>query len=103
VFGTAPASLPYERLSDADLRRLRDTLGQEGLKLRDGEEADRRLKELRKMYEPYCYSLATYLQLILPPWIPQKKGKDNWQTSAWSEKTGFAEHEAATAAVERHH
>ena len=101
VFGTRPLPPPQERLSAADLRCLRDTLAQEGLKLRDGEEADRRLKELRNMYEPYAYALASYLQLGLPPWIPQKKGKDNWQTTAWRETDGFIEQEHATA--DHHH
>jgi Ion channel len=101
VFGTRPLPLPRERLTAADLRRMRDTLAQEGLTLRDGEDADRQLKELRNMYEPYAYALATYLQLSLPPWIPQKKGKDNWQTTAWRETDGFIEPEHAT--VDHHH
>jgi hypothetical protein len=103
VFGTPPAPLPHDRLSAADLRLVRDTLAREGLKLCDGEEADRKLKDLRTLYEPYVYSLASYLQLTLPPWIPPKKGKDNWQTTAWGEKTGFVEQQAATAAVDDHH
>jgi Ion channel len=103
VFGTPPAPLPHERLTVADLRRLRDTLAQEGLKLHDGEEADRKLTDFRKMYEPYVYSLAGYLQLSLPPWIPQKKGKDNWQTTAWGEQSGFVAQQPATAAVDDHH
>ena len=102
VFGTPPAPLPSDRLSAADLGRLRDTLAQEGLKLRDDEEADRKLKDLRKMYEPYVYSLATYLQLSLPPWIPQKKGKDNWQTTAWGERSGFVEQQPVSAVVDDH-
>jgi len=75
VFGTEPRPLPHERLSAADLSRIRDTLAQHGLKLKDGEEADRTLRNLRGMYEPYIFALATYLHQSLPPWIPQKKGK----------------------------
>src|SRR5579864_2398683 len=37
VFGTPPRPLPHERLTSADLRAIRDTLGQHGLKLLDGE------------------------------------------------------------------
>src|ERR1700740_3459184 len=90
VFGTPPVPPPQERLSSADLRTLRDTLAKEGLKLRDGEEADSKLTDLRRMYEPYVYSLSNYLQLTLPPWIPQKKAKDNWQTTAWRDQTGLS-------------
>jgi len=102
VFGTQPKPLGYERLSEADLRRIRDTLAQHGLKLRDGEEADQKLSGLRAMYEPYIYSLATYLNQALPPWIPQHKRKDNWQTTAWAEAAGFAEKKAEAVGVDDH-
>jgi hypothetical protein len=97
VFGTAPASLPRDRLAAEELRNIRDVLAQHGLKLRDGDEADRRLTELRRMYEPYIHALAAYLNQTLPPWIPQKKGKDNWQTTAWGQSTGLIEKEKETS------
>ncbi|HEX9457201.1 MAG TPA: potassium channel family protein, partial [Candidatus Acidoferrum sp.] len=78
VFKTPPRVLPYNRLPAEDLRRIRDTLAQHGTKLQDGPEADRKITELRNMYEPYLYALADYLNQSLPPWIPAKKGKDNW-------------------------
>ncbi len=99
VFGTAPASLPHDRLPPEQLRHIRDVLAQHGLKLRDGEEADRRLLELRRMYEPYIYALASYLNQTLPPWIPEKKGKDNWQTTAWGQSTGVLEKEKESSPV----
>ena len=83
VFGTEPKPLPHDRLPAQELRQIRDILAQHGMKLHDGEEADRKLAEHRKMYEPYIHALANYLNQTLPPWIPQKKGKDNWQTTAW--------------------
>jgi hypothetical protein len=89
-------------LPPANLRLIRDTLAQHGLKLHDGEEADRKLIALRGMYEPYIYALATYLKQSLPPWIPQKKGKDNWQTTAWGESSGLVEKKAETVAVDDH-
>jgi hypothetical protein len=84
------------------LRDIRDTLAQHGLKLLDGEEADRKLEALRQMYEPYIYALATYLNQALPPWIPVKKGKDNWQTTAWAEAAGLAEKKTPAAVVDDH-
>jgi hypothetical protein len=88
VFKTPPRPLPTNRLPAEDLRRIRDTLAREGLNLREGEEADKELTALRKMYEPYLYSLAAYLLQPLPPWIPLKIGKDNWQTTAWAQSSG---------------
>ena len=102
VFGTAPVALPYDRLSPEALRHLRNILAQHGMKLRDGDEADRRLDELRRMYEPYIHSLAVYLNQSLPPWIPEKKGKDNWQTTAWGQTAGLLEKESATVHVDDH-
>jgi len=102
VFGTQPKPLEYERLSSANLRRIRDTLAQHGLKLRDGEEADQKLLALRAMYEPYVYTLASYLNQGLPPWIPELKRKDNWQTTAWAEAAGFAEKKPETVGVDDH-
>lgn len=99
VFGTAPAPLPHDRLPAEALRRIRDTLAQHGLKLRDGEDADRRIHELRRMYEPYIHALAAYLIQTLPPWIPDKKGKDNWQTTAWGQSAGLLEKEKEAAHV----
>ncbi len=102
VFGTEPKVLPHDRLPPAELSRIRDTLAQHGLKLKDGEEADRQLIALRGMYEPYIFALATYLNQSLPPWIPQKKGKDNWQTTAWGEAAGLVEKKAHPVGVDDH-
>ena len=94
VFGTSPRPLLEDRLPLAELRHIRDVLAQHGLKLNDGEAADNRLLELRRMYEPYIFALAAHLNQRLPPWIPLKKGKDNWQTTAWGQAAGL---------VEKHH
>jgi hypothetical protein len=102
VFGTAPTPPASDRLPPEDLRRIRDGLAQHGMKLHDGAEADAQLAGLRKMYEPYVYALADYLRLSLPPWIPQKKGKDNWQTSGWARASGSADKEGAAVRVDDH-
>ncbi len=102
VFGTPPKPLPHDRLSAQDLRHIRDVLAQHGMKLHDGEEADRKLAGFRKMYEPYIYALANYLNQTLPPWIPSKKGKDNWQTTAWAQSAGLIDKEIATVIADDH-
>jgi hypothetical protein len=102
VFGTSPVPLPQDRLTPENLRHIRDVLAERGLKLRDGEAADQKLTKLRNMYEPYIYSLGTYLRQPLPPWIPLKKGKDNWQTTAWAEVMGQVEKSAAAVTLDDH-
>jgi hypothetical protein len=91
VFSTPPRAPATDRLTAADLHQMRDTLAAHGMKLHDGEAADQQLLKLRSMYEPFVYSLATHLSQTLPPWIPQKKGKDNWQTTAWARESGLLE------------
>ncbi|HYL82955.1 MAG TPA: potassium channel family protein [Candidatus Angelobacter sp.] len=102
VFKTPPRALPHDRLPPEDLRRLCDTVGQHALKLRDELEVQQKLSDLRHMYEPYLFALAEYLSLSLPPWIPAKQGKDNWQTTAWGRSAGLAEKEAAAIGVDDH-
>ncbi len=95
VFSAAPRALPQDRLPAEDLHRLRDTLASHGMKLLATPQADKKLAELRLMYEPYVYALAAHLSQSLPPWIPIGKGKDNWQTTAWAQTTGLLQAEKA--------
>ncbi len=95
VFSASPHELPHDRLPPEDLLRLRDTLAKHGMKLLRTAEADKKLTEMRLMYEPYVYSLATHLHQMLPPWIPTAGGKDNWQTTAWGQSTGLVKREVA--------
>lgn len=84
MFSSPSNALETERLSQQELKDLRSTLNERGLRLRDDVNADRKLIELRQMYEPYVSLMAEYLCISLPPWIRAKPKKDNWQTSAWS-------------------
>jgi Ion channel len=103
VFDTSPRPPATDRLSSADLRQIRDTLAVLGMKLHVGEEVDAHLLKLRTMYEPFVYSLAVHLSLTLPPWIPQKKGKDNWQTTAWASESGLLDKKDITTVVVDEH
>jgi len=102
VFATRPLPMPHDRLPPAEARRLRDTLAQNGMKLADGPEADAKLTEFRKMYEPYVYALSSYLNQTLPPWIPEGKHKDNWQTTAWAKSAGIDDADIAHAHADDH-
>src|SRR5437879_642528 len=102
VFGTAPKPLPHDRLPEQALRQIRDILAQHGMKVHDGEDADRRLIEFRKTYEHYIFALVNFLNQTLPPWIPQKKGKDNCQTTAWAQPAGLVDKEGAAVVADDH-
>jgi hypothetical protein len=85
IFRTIPATPQHgsSRLLPGDLQRMREILANNGTFLRDGEEAEKKLAELRGMYEPYVCALSERLLMPLPPWIVGKEAIDNWKTSAW--------------------
>jgi hypothetical protein len=83
VFRTSPREPAHDRLSPEKLAELRLLVAGSGQKLREGAEADRKLRELRQLYEPYVQALATHFQIKLPPWIAEESWEDNWQGSFW--------------------
>jgi hypothetical protein len=89
VFNCPPHKPKHDRLPSDELTRIRTTLTEAGLKLREGNAVDQKLSELRRMYEPYVCALSNYLRITVPPWIPKSSRIDNWQTSAWGRSTGF--------------
>jgi hypothetical protein len=89
VFNCPPHKPKHDRLPSDELARIRTTLTEAGLKLREGNAVDQKLSELRRMYEPYVCALSNYLRITVPPWIPKSSRIDNWQTSAWGRSRGF--------------
>jgi hypothetical protein len=83
VFDTPPREPDQDRLPAADLDRLTAELTRLGFDLSTDTTANKKLRDLRHMYEPYLYALANHLCLDVPPWIPAAGQMDNWQTSAW--------------------
>ncbi|HXA82438.1 MAG TPA: potassium channel family protein [Methylomirabilota bacterium] len=100
VYSVAPHPLEQDRLPPEVLHLIRETLAKHGTTLSSTHEADEKLAELRNLYEPYVYALVERFNQSLPQWIPVKKSKDNWQTTAWA-KT--ADGTAAAALVHDDH
>jgi hypothetical protein len=88
VFLAKPHAPVHDRLPSDRLEELRSVVAGSGLKLRQGSEAEQRLKDLRRMYEPYINSLSIYLRMAIPPWLSSASRRDNWQTSAWERRSG---------------
>ncbi len=82
VFNTPPCE-NARTLPPDDLRRLRQTLADVGLRLAPEQEFTARLQETRELYEPYVTALANYFLIELPPWIRPIGAHDNWRTSRW--------------------
>lgn len=102
VFGAAPRPMPFDRMPPEVLQKIRAKLAKYGTTLLATPEADLKLLELRQMYEPYVYALANLLSQTLPPWIPEKKGRDNWQTTAWAQTAGTLEMEIGAGVHDDH-
>ncbi len=85
IFKAAPSAPEscLTRLLPGDLERIREILASNRADLRDGEDGEAKLTELRLMYEPYVCTLSEMLLMTLPPWIVGSDAIDNWKTSAW--------------------
>jgi hypothetical protein len=87
VFNVEPIVGNGERLPPESMEKLRDLLLQEGINFSCRGKSECELQWLREQYEPYVKALAERLLLTLPPFYLEKKKKDNWQSSAWKQKT----------------
>jgi hypothetical protein len=88
IFGVTPRWPDPDRLPPVQLTNLRSRLTAAGLRPHTGDEADRKLMELRGMYEPFLFALSTHFRLALPPWVPESGTADNWQTSVSTPEPG---------------
>jgi hypothetical protein len=88
VYYVPPLELAEDRMPADGLRSLTVELKSAGIELRDVEVLDRKLTELRSMYEPFVNALSRHFLLTVPPWVPESVPVDNWQTSAWMRRTG---------------
>jgi hypothetical protein len=84
VFGRKPMKEIADRLPPEKLRQLRESLEAEGVIVCNSPSLEKRLTELRAMYEPYVASLSELLLMELPDWMPRAGAKDSWKTAAGS-------------------
>ena len=87
IFRAKPGEPTPDRLPPERYRALREALRATPLAMRADVACDRKLSELRAMYEPFLGSLAGYFLDRLPPIFPEIPTVDNWQTSAWMRRT----------------
>ena len=103
IFNSPPRDPKPERLPPDELLRLRAFLSASGVELAAGADADRRLSELRRMYEPFVAPLAEFLFIPLPPWVPAEQAFDNWQTSRWGRVSGLTQPPCSQSKEEEEH
>jgi len=79
-----PACPPLtDRLPPEDVAQVRDLLLECRASRRCGQAGDKKLLELREMYEPYLNGLSSRLLMPLPSWGVGAKFVENWKRTAW--------------------
>jgi hypothetical protein len=87
VFQTPPLPPQPDRIPEGEFARLRESLCEAGIKMRDGPAVVTALAELRGLYEPFVNALAVYFLFTMPPFRPETPPVDNWQTTAWTPRS----------------
>jgi hypothetical protein len=87
VLKVPPHPTTRDRLSHDGLAAIRADLRTAGVVLCEREEAEKRLTDFRRLYEPYVCALADRLLISIPAWSRPTHAA-NWQTSAWEKVTG---------------
>ena len=72
-----------DRLPPKDVAEVRNLLVECGATHNHTDAGDRKLKELREMYEPYLNGLSLRLLMPIPSWGVGTKFVENWKRSAW--------------------
>ena len=81
VFNQDPRATQPDRLPEAELARLKQSLADSGMPLKSDPGVAQHLLHQRQMYEPYVHALSEFLLMPLPTWLPPAGAKDNWQVT----------------------
>jgi hypothetical protein len=101
VLNCPPRKLSTDRLPDTELEKLHELAATAKIPMSPSHD-DRKLAELRQMYEPYVEAMS--VRLLMPVSAFDAKGRpDNWRTSAWARASAEIAPAPHTSAVEDDH
>jgi hypothetical protein len=83
VLRVPPSQTGHDRLPPKDAVEVRNLLVECRASSKCGESGDKKLNELREMYEPYLNGLSLRLLMPLPTWGVGHRFVENWKRSAW--------------------
>ena len=86
VFRAGQPVSPEERLSSAAFHDLCDRLSIAETPLRLERLSEPDLRRLREMYEPFAVGLSRHFLMALPPWVPDK-AQSNWSIAGTSQQS----------------
>ena len=83
VLRVPPSQTGHDRLPPKDAVEVRNLLVECRASSKCAESGDKKLNELREMYEPYLTGLSLRLLMPLPTWGVGHRFVENWKRSAW--------------------
>ncbi len=102
VLRVKPLRPAEDRLPQKDAVQVRNLLAECRASTKCGEAGDKKLHELREMYEPYLNGLSARLLMPLPTWGVGYKATANWKRTAWGKITSGSG-DAGAAGTESSH
>lgn len=78
IFALKPIQNAPDRLPTERYEQMYALLCQSGVSVCRDSASEERLREMRKLYEPYAETLSRHFLMPLPPWLPDHTRKDNW-------------------------
>ncbi len=87
VLRVPPSRPAQDRLPAKDVVLVRNLLVECRASNKCGDAGDKKLHELRAMYEPYLNGLSLRLLMPLPSWGVGAKFTENWKRTAWGKIT----------------
>lgn len=102
VLRVKPLPPAKDRLPPKDVPEVRSLLVECRASAKCGEAGDKKLTELRAMYEPYLNGLSSRLKMPLPSWGVGRRATENWKRSAWGRISSGDESEAIPDREDKH-
>jgi hypothetical protein len=102
VLRVPPSRPKQDRLPPNEVVQVRNLLVECRASSKCGDAGDRKLNQLREMYEPYLNGLSLRLLMPLPPWGVGQRYGANWKRSAWGKISSGPETSDSSGAESGH-
>jgi hypothetical protein len=102
VLRVTPVHPAEDRLPPKDVVQVRNLLAECQSSSKCGEAGDKKLQQLRDMYEPYLNGLSIRMLMPLPSWGVGGRSVENWKRSAWGKISSGTESSGGSGSESSH-
>jgi hypothetical protein len=102
VLRVPPSRPVQDRLPPKEVEQVRNLLVECQASSKCGEAGDKKLIELREMYEPYLNGLSLRLLMPLPSWGVGRRSVENWRRTAWGKISSGPESSGGSSSESSH-